>query len=167
MKGCSLALLILLVLASLGLWYCDRDWKGDNLPSEAALKAQFSRCRAHLVRLQQMATEDRLNSRIHADYVDDKTLPPQRLAEYRRRMKLAGITRLWGFGPGKRIEFLVDAVEMLDSGIYKGFVYSETEQGPTAKSLGETCMTASSRKDPCSAAQPLEPNWWVMRWEFR
>lgn len=167
LKGCLLALLVVVVLSMLGLWHCARDWNGDNLPTEAELKAQFARYRDPLFRLRQMATEDELRGRVHAGYVDDERLSPQRLAEYRRLMDRAGITRLWRHETGLSIEFLVDAVGMLDSGVYKGFIYSEVGEKTTMGSLDVTCIPSSPRRDFCEVAHSLEPNWWVARWEFR
>jgi hypothetical protein len=114
-----------------------------------------------------MVDEDRLRGRVHAEYVDDKKLSPKRVGEYRRLMSASGVTRLWANGPGKETEFLVDAVGMLDVGIYKGFSFSQVEESPVVASLDISCMAQSGDARFCSAVQKLDNNWWLIRYEYR
>lgn len=161
-KGCALALLLLLGLFVLTLWRCGPG----ALPSDARLKKQFELHRQELERLRQMVIDDNLNSRIHEQYVDDQTLSPKRVAEYRQLMKSAGIVRLWAQGGGKPIEFLVDATGFLDVGTYKGFSYAEHQEGHIAKSLDYSCQPPNAKERYCDAVQSLGGHWWLVRYEY-
>src|SRR5690242_7441890 len=98
MRGCSLVALCSLAIAALSLWQCGRWFRGDTLASDAQLIKRFQSSRGDLERLRQMVVEDNLQGRIHAQYVDDKSLPTRRIEEYRRLLEKAGITRLWANG---------------------------------------------------------------------
>jgi hypothetical protein len=158
--------LLLIVLFAVGFWKWGRLWSEDTLPTDAALRQQFKGAQQHLFRLQQMVDQDRLQGRVHARYVDAKRLSPERVAEYRRLMKMSGITRLWA-SDSESTEFLVDAVGMLDVGTYKGFSCSKKEREPVAASLDVSCMPHESKARYCDAFQRLDEDWWLIRYEYR
>jgi hypothetical protein len=159
--------LVIACLFALGTWHCGRYWRGENLPTDAELRQQFTRNRAALERLRQMVSEDRLTGRVHADNVDDKKLSEERLREYRRLMKSTGVERLVANGPGKPIDFNVDDFGFLDVGTYKGFYHDERRHVPSADSLDLSCRPPDRYVSYCEAFQKLDGNWWLIRYEHQ
>jgi hypothetical protein len=140
-----------------------------DLPSDTSLITQFQRSHEDIERLRQMAEEDNLQGRIHADYADPK-LPEIRLNEYRRLMKASGIMRLSGAGRGKPLELIVDANGFLAQGDYKGFMYNPLASGKTDVSLDGDCFgIAGAFKEErfCSAARGLGDGWWLILYQYR
>lgn len=140
-----------------------------DLPSDSALIRRFRSSHAELERLRQMADEDNVDGRIHADYADPH-LPDARLAEYRKLMSSAGIVRLWAHGRAKPLELVVDANGFLAQGDYKGYWYDPGEQQASSPSLDDSCFNLASAKKTarfCSAVRSLGDGWWLLRYEYQ
>jgi hypothetical protein len=116
-----------------------------------------------------MAEEDDIRGRIHADYADPK-LPVARLQEYRRLMKVSGITRLSANGRKDPVEFIVDSNGFLAQGDYKGFMYNPLDSDKTDVSLDGDCFhIAEALKEErfCSVARGLGDGWWLILYQYR
>jgi hypothetical protein len=140
-----------------------------DLPSDANLTTQFQRSRQDIERLRQMANEDNIHGRIHADYADPN-LSEARLSEYRRLMKASGIMRLGANRRGEPLELMVDGSGFLAQGDYKGFWYNPAELRRSAGSLDESCFEiaeAEKQERSCSAVRSLGNGWWLVRYEYR
>ena len=159
--GCGALLLICLGALSCGMWF-----SGCTLPSDARLIRRFHQRRNSLEKLRRMAREDRLKGRIHAGYYDDKKLPEPRVREYRALMADSGVVRLWPNEDERSIEFLVDAVGVLDVGTYKGYVWSIKPQHPIVDSLDESCSDWAPAGRFCHASRHLDGDWWLIRYEY-
>ena len=169
----AIALVFVLLLAG-AWWHSIRSAAGDFMPKDAELIQRFHRSRATLERLREMVEEDYFRApgqgpwRIGLTYVDDKTLPQERVEEYRRLMREVGVVRVWASVQSQHITFASDLTGMLDVGAGKGFVYILQDKEPKiAPSLDESCMPPDSREGSCFAHRPLQGNWWLFRFEFR
>lgn len=152
----------------MGALFCVLVLSGCDLPNDDALIQRFRSSHKELERLRQMADEDNIEGRIHADYADAH-LPPARLAEYRSLMKLAGVMRLYASGRARPLEFTVDANGWLSHGDYKGYLYSPGEQQVSSASLDDSCFHLTEAKKAerfCRAVRSLGGGWWLIRYEF-
>jgi len=159
---------LLAVLAAILTIVIGGIWQWTRLPSDATLRHKFKQSQEDLERLRQLAKDDYLYGRVHAAYVDQKTLSAERLTEYRRLMKAVGIQRIWANGPGLPIEFLFEAYGILDTGTYKGISYAAEPEGLEADSLDNSCMGVQRSRTGrfCHVVHRLDGNWWLFRYEY-
>jgi hypothetical protein len=156
-----------LVVAGLLVWLTVNDpFGGKPHPSDAEMLAQFQHQRLALEAQVATIKLDPKLERVAPDFTRPEDpasigVPPERIAEYRSRLRAAGIAH--GFSHyGDAIEFIVSTRGLAISGSAKGFVYAEAPDADATVVDGDLDAARAASPDKSVLLQrKIDGNWWL------
>jgi hypothetical protein len=157
----SIFVVSMLALAAYFIYMLPPLFADDPHQSDEVMIARFQKHREEFEQLRAMALADDVMTRVDENWTDPPNLANDRVAEYRRLFKIAGIPRGISKYPGRvQIEFIASSQGWVASGSSKGYIYSGGK-----RPLGEFVV---SLNDPTNFREldryflrPIENDWYL------